>query len=81
MCLMLLLLLRWSVTRPTTQGSLPLRVHGGGLPGGTINIEGKVSSQYVSSLLLSAPYAQAPLEIIIAEVSAAFVGSLYVYCL
>ena len=38
-----------------------------GLPGGEFVIEGKVSSQFVSSVLLSAPYADAPLSIILAE--------------
>jgi pentafunctional AROM polypeptide len=37
----------------------PIQVNGGkGLHGGTINLSAKLSSQYVSSVLLSAPYAQ-----------------------
>jgi pentafunctional AROM polypeptide len=40
-----------------TQGCLPLRVGATtGLPGGTVALDGSVSSQYVSSILLSAPY-------------------------
>ncbi|KAJ1719756.1 3-dehydroquinate dehydratase (3-dehydroquinase) [Coemansia erecta] len=43
-------------------GSLPLRVHhdGRGLPGGRIQLAASVSSQYVSSILLCAPYAREP---------------------
>jgi len=33
------------------------QVGGKGLSGGTINLSAKLSSQYVSSILLSAPYA------------------------
>ncbi|KAJ2866884.1 3-dehydroquinate dehydratase (3-dehydroquinase) [Coemansia aciculifera] len=48
------------------QGSLPLRVsHSGGrgFPGGRIQLAASVSSQYVSSILLCAPYAQAPVRL------------------
>ena len=49
-------------------GRLPLRVAGtGGLAGGEFNISGKVSSQYVSSVLLSAPYARKPLVLKLKE--------------
>ena len=45
-------------------GHLPIScVENGGLPGGTLTIQGKVSSQFVSSILLSAPYANEPLSI------------------
>ncbi|KAJ1940180.1 3-dehydroquinate dehydratase (3-dehydroquinase), partial [Linderina macrospora] len=49
------------------QGSLPLRVtHAGkGFPGGTIELAATVSSQYVSSILLSAPYAQTPVRLVL----------------
>ncbi|KAK2880173.1 hypothetical protein FQN49_000492 [Arthroderma sp. PD_2] len=41
------------------QGSLPLKVSAfGGLKGGEIELAAKVSSQYVSSLLMCAPYAK-----------------------
>ncbi|EDQ88471.1 uncharacterized protein MONBRDRAFT_32780 [Monosiga brevicollis MX1] len=45
------------------EGYPPLRVHGTGLPGGTIQLAATVSSQYVSSILLAAPYAQAPVTL------------------
>jgi 3-phosphoshikimate 1-carboxyvinyltransferase len=35
----------------------PVRVHGGGLPGGVATIDGRRSSQYVSAVLQAAPYA------------------------
>ncbi|PLW27304.1 hypothetical protein PCANC_26112 [Puccinia coronata f. sp. avenae] len=46
------------------QGCLPLRItpeHG--FPGGVIELAASVSSQYVSSVLLSAPFAQAPVTL------------------
>lgn len=47
--------------------TLPLTVVGGGrLDGGTVEIPGSVSSQFLSGLLLSAPYADAPVHIEIA---------------
>jgi len=48
--------------------SLPVRVGSTGLPGGRIELSGKVSSQFVSSVLLSAPYAQKPVELVLKEV-------------
>ncbi|KAJ2593690.1 3-dehydroquinate dehydratase (3-dehydroquinase) [Coemansia sp. RSA 1722] len=47
------------------EGSLPLRVtHAGkGFPGGRIQLAASVSSQYVSSILLCAPYAQEPVHL------------------
>jgi 3-phosphoshikimate 1-carboxyvinyltransferase len=41
------------------KGCPPLRVHGGGLAGGRISIDASRSSQYVSAVLLAAPYARA----------------------
>jgi 3-phosphoshikimate 1-carboxyvinyltransferase len=38
-------------------GCPPLRVGGGGLPGGEVSIDASRSSQYVSALLLAAPFA------------------------
>jgi 3-phosphoshikimate 1-carboxyvinyltransferase len=38
-------------------GCPPVRVGGGGLPGGEVAVDASRSSQYVSALLLSAPYA------------------------
>ena len=45
------------------EGCPPVRVEGGGLPGGRGEINGSQSSQYTSAVLLSAPYAQADLEL------------------
>lgn len=41
-----------------TEGYPPLKVSGGGLPGGLIELAASVSSQYVSSILISAPFAK-----------------------
>eukprot|EP00939_MAST-03C_sp_MAST-3C-sp1_P004780 g4780.t1 len=49
------------------EGFLPLRIGGTGLRGGRFDISGKISSQYISSVLLSAPFADQPLELHIAE--------------
>ncbi|RHZ12327.1 hypothetical protein DYB37_010379 [Aphanomyces astaci] len=49
------------------KGCPPLEISPTGLPGGVLHLAGKVSSQYVSSVLLSAPYADAPLELQLAE--------------
>ncbi len=40
-------------------GCPPVRVHGGTLPGGRAEIDARSSSQYVSAVLLAAPYARA----------------------
>lgn len=41
----------------------PVRVAGGGLPGGVATVRGDVSSQYLSGMLLAAPMAQQRVEI------------------
>ena len=41
------------------QGCPPVRVHGGALPGGRAEIDARRSSQFVSAVLLTAPYARA----------------------
>lgn len=43
-----------------SQGCLPLSIASGGLKGGKIQLAASVSSQYVSSILLCAPYATEP---------------------
>ncbi len=45
------------------EAHLPLRVRGGGLPGGEVVLRGDVSSQFLSALLMVAPYARSPLTI------------------
>ncbi|MFV2040755.1 MAG: 3-phosphoshikimate 1-carboxyvinyltransferase, partial [Candidatus Hydrothermarchaeales archaeon] len=44
-------------------GMPPIEVAGGGIPGGTASIRGDISSQFISSLLIAAPYARKPVEI------------------
>ncbi len=44
-------------------GCPPVRVHGGGLPGGKAVIDARLSSQYVSAVLLAAPYAGSDVEL------------------
>ncbi|KAJ5295002.1 hypothetical protein N7508_009823 [Penicillium antarcticum] len=47
-----------------SKGSLPLKIAAsGGFAGGKINLAAKVSSQYVSSLLMCAPYAKEPVTL------------------
>ena len=49
------------VAAPT--GSPPVDVHARGLRGGAVRLNGEISSQFVSALLMAAPYAAAPLTI------------------
>ena len=49
------------------QGHLPLRIRGGGLRGGRMYLEGKVSSQFVSSVLIASPFAREGLDLELAE--------------
>jgi 3-phosphoshikimate 1-carboxyvinyltransferase len=41
----------------------PVRICGDGLPGGTASIRGDISSQFLSGLLLAAPYARHPVHL------------------
>ena len=43
----------------------PVRICGDGLPGGTASIRGDISSQFLSGLLLAAPYAQHPVHLLV----------------
>lgn len=45
------------------QITLPLNIHAKGLVGGTTSIRGDISSQFLSAVLMVAPYAQNPVEI------------------
>jgi 3-phosphoshikimate 1-carboxyvinyltransferase len=47
-------------------GCPPVRVHGGKLPGGRAEIDASRSSQYVSAILLAAPYARSDVELVFA---------------
>ncbi|DAZ95245.1 TPA: hypothetical protein N0F65_002357 [Lagenidium giganteum] len=49
------------------EGCPPVAIRSTGLRGGVMHLAGKVSSQYVSSVLLSAPYAREPLVLELAE--------------
>ena len=57
------------------QGLPPVVVEARGIAGGTVGLEGKESSQFVSSLLLSAPYAQ---KDVVIEVEGDLVSKPYV---
>jgi len=44
-------------------GCPPVRVHGGGIPGGRAPIDARRSSQYVSAVLMAAPYARSDVHL------------------
>ncbi|THU90417.1 Shikimate dehydrogenase [Dendrothele bispora CBS 962.96] len=46
-----------------TEGCLPLSIHPNGLQGGLVQLAASISSQYVSSVLLCAPYAAKPVTL------------------
>ena len=56
--------------------SLPIEVRGGGLRGGRVSISGKVSSQFLSGLLIAAPYASGPVTLQLTDdlVQPAYIG-------
>ena len=45
-------------------GAFPLAVGGGGIRGGSVTVHGADSSQYLSGVLMAAPYARAPVELL-----------------
>ncbi len=45
----------------------PVVVHANGLPGGPATVRGDISSQFLSALLMVAPYASSPVELTIEE--------------
>ncbi len=47
-------------------GCPPVKVYGRGLPGGRAQVAGNISSQFLSGLLLAAPGAQSPVELVVA---------------
>jgi 3-phosphoshikimate 1-carboxyvinyltransferase len=49
--------------RPGVVIAPPLLIRADGLPGGTTTLRGDISSQFLSALLMVAPYAQNPVEI------------------
>ncbi|KAG7699323.1 hypothetical protein KL930_004675 [Ogataea haglerorum] len=53
-----------SIEYQNNEGSLPLKIRcGRGLKGGRIELEATISSQYVSSILICAPYADEPVTL------------------
>ena len=56
----------WGVDARAPTGCPPVTVRGAGaLPGGRVEIDGGLSSQYVSALLMAAPLAQGPVDIVL----------------
>lgn len=51
------------------EGCLPLEISGGGFNGGSIRLSASVSSQYVSSVLLAAPYAHNDVTLILGGIN------------
>jgi len=47
----------------TVNNCPPVKIFASGLPGGKTKIAGNISSQFLSALLMVAPYAQSPIEI------------------
>lgn len=54
-------------------GHFPFSLESGGLAGGSASIDARASSQFVSALLLAAPYARAPLHLATDRLRPAFV--------
>ncbi len=46
------------VKTSSASGTAPVTIEGGGIEGGEVEIRGDVSSQFISSLLIAAPYAE-----------------------
>lgn len=53
----------WSLVTDYSNICPPIKIHASGLPGGKTSIAGDISSQFLSALLMVAPYAQSPVEI------------------
>lgn len=45
------------------EGFPPVRVHGGGIPGGAARMSGQITSQYFSAVAAAAPYARTPVQL------------------
>jgi 3-phosphoshikimate 1-carboxyvinyltransferase len=50
---------------PSPTQTPPVKIRANGLPGGKTNIAGDSSSQFLSALLMIAPYAKSPVEILV----------------
>lgn len=53
------------VTITATDGCPPLTVRGGHFPGGVVHVDAGLSSQYVSALLMAAPRATGPTDVVL----------------
>ena len=53
----------WSLITDYSNIHLPFKIIANGLPGGKTKIAGNISSQFLSALLMVAPYAKSPVEI------------------
>ena len=60
---LLLALNQLGVRSESNKGCPPVIIHGGGMGGGNITLKGDVSSQYLSSILMTAPYAKQSTQI------------------
>ena len=47
------------------EGYPPLRLHGHGLRGGRVSIKGNISSQFLTAMLMAAPFCDSDLEIVV----------------
>ena len=52
---------------PLGNGCPPVEIHASGLPGGTAQVKGSISSQYLTALLMAAPYAQSDVSLEITD--------------
>jgi 3-phosphoshikimate 1-carboxyvinyltransferase len=57
------------------KGRFPIEVEGGGIKGGVVGVRGTMSSQFLSGLLMAAPYAEEP---VVLEVEGGLVSRPYV---
>jgi 3-phosphoshikimate 1-carboxyvinyltransferase len=53
----------WSLVTDHSKICPPIKIIANGLPGGKTTIAGDISSQFLSALLMTAPYAQSPIEV------------------
>jgi len=53
----------WSLVTDYSKICPPIKITASGLPGGKTRIAGDISSQFLSALLMTAPYAQSPIEV------------------
>ncbi len=58
-----LLSLGADISYEESEGYPPVCIKAHGLQGGTVNVRGNISSQYLTALLISAPYAKSPMHI------------------